>query len=408
MFYENEFELFRKTLEKCALNVAVVSSKDTFFDLFRGSDHPDYGRLTSGDYSLENLLGGINARTVYKFKDAFSLCYIAFLLGQGTGREMAVIGPFLQGSMTEKDILEICEQNGFEPKYQRRILELIAILPVLSADNPLYVLLESFCERMWDGAYETVEVVKELGSENTPFMGINGSEIADTFLDMKNMERRYALENEIIDAVVHGSDNRVYRIFASFNEMIFENRASDPVRNTKNYCIIMNTLFRKAAEQGGVHPVHLNKISSGFAIRIEQFTTVKQGTELMSEMITDYCRLVRKHSSGTYSPLVKAAISAIDADPSSELSLNSLAKQLNVSKVYLSTIFKKETGKTLTEYTTQRRISYAKHLLRSTSLQIQTVALHCGMVDIHYFSKLFKQKTGKTPSEFRAEARKKS
>jgi YesN/AraC family two-component response regulator len=193
-------------------------------------------------------------------------------------------------------------------------------------------------------------------------------------------------------------------LFSAFNEAFFEKRVADPVRNAKNYGIIMNTLLRKAAERGGVHPVHLDKMSSDFAVKIEHFTSVEQGNALMTEMFKDYCRLVREKAS-SYSPLVKSAVMAIDSDPAAEMSLSALAKELNVSGVYLSTIFKKETGKTVTEYINDKRIAYAKHLLRTTSLQVQTVSLHCGIMDVHYFSKLFKQKTGKTPSEFRNEGK---
>ena len=204
-----------------------------------------------------------------------------------------------------------------------------------------------------------------------------------------------------MDAVALGSENKLNRIFSSFNNSFFEKRVTDPLRNAKNYCIIMNTLLRKAAERGGVHPMYLDKISSGFALRIEQFSSLSKITDFMTEMFRAYCRLVKKHSCAGYSPLVKSAVTAIDSDLSAELSLHSLSAELNISDVYLSTIFKRETGKTLTEYIREKRISYAKQLLRTTSLQIQTVSLHCGMTDVHYFSKLFKQMTGKTPSEYR-------
>jgi len=36
---------------------------------------------------------------------------------------------------------------------------------------------------------------------------------------------------------------------------------------------------------------------------------------------------------------------------------------------------------------------------------IQTVAQHCGIMDVHYFSKLFKKHTGKTPSQYRDETK---
>ena len=86
---------------------------------------------------------------------------------------------------------------------------------------------------------------------------------------------------------------------------------------------------------------------------------------------------------------------------SNELTLQQLAEEVHLEPHYLCTLFKKETGITVTAYIIRQRINYAKHLLENTRLQIQTVALHCGLGDVHYFSKLFKKETGLTPREFR-------
>jgi YesN/AraC family two-component response regulator len=81
--------------------------------------------------------------------------------------------------------------------------------------------------------------------------------------------------------------------------------------------------------------------------------------------------------------------------------LNTQAKFLGVNPSYLSTVFKKETGHTLTEYVTGKRIEYAVFLLNTTKMQIQTIAQYCGIPDICYFTKLFKKKIGQSPSEYR-------
>jgi len=167
----------------------------------------------------------------------------------------------------------------------------------------------------------------------------------------------------------------------------------------------MNTLLRKAAEQGGVHPVYLDKISSEFALQIEGISTITNIQNMMSEMFHAYCRLVKKHSLKNYSPAVGKIITIVEADLTANLSLNALAKTLNVSASYLSTLFKKETGKTLTDYVNGRRVEYAKKLLKTTTLQIQTIAGLCGIDDVHYFSKMFKNTVGLTPKAFREESK---
>ena len=169
----------------------------------------------------------------------------------------------------------------------------------------------------------------------------------------------------------------------------------------------MNTLLRKAAEKGGVHPIYLDKISSEFAVKIEQSSSLAESYPLMKDMFRSYCRLVRKHSMKKYMPIVQKTILIIDTDLSADLSLSALAEQQNVSLGYLSTVFKKDTGKTISEYIREKRIQHAIYLLSTTHLQVQTVALHCGIMDVQYFSKIFKKETGKTPKEYRESIRRK-
>jgi YesN/AraC family two-component response regulator len=95
----------------------------------------------------------------------------------------------------------------------------------------------------------------------------------------------------------------------------------------------------------------------------------------------------------------------IEADISQELSLQDLAKRQSITPEYLATVFKKETGKTVIEYIRDKRITHAVHLLNTTNLQIQTIAMHCGIMDVQYFSKIFKKQVGKTPREYREHIR---
>ena len=146
---------------------------------------------------------------------------------------------------------------------------------------------------------------------------------------------------------------------------------------------------------------HLNDISSDYAAKIELLTKVSSASDLMLDMFRSYCKLVRSHSMRNYSATVQKVIAIIDSDLSANLSLGVLARSQNINPAYLSTVFKKETGKTVVEYINGERIRLAKHLLETTHLQIQTIAVNCGIMDVQYFSKVFKKHTGKTPKEYR-------
>jgi YesN/AraC family two-component response regulator len=95
----------------------------------------------------------------------------------------------------------------------------------------------------------------------------------------------------------------------------------------------------------------------------------------------------------------------IETDLVADLSLKAHAEYLSVNASYLSNLFKKETGITLTEYVNRARIDHAIFLLNTTDMQIQTIAQNCGVPDVNYFTKLFKRTIGKTPKEYREGAR---
>jgi len=121
----------------------------------------------------------------------------------------------------------------------------------------------------------------------------------------------------------------------------------------------------------------------------------------MTEMVSTYCRLVTKHSSLNYSLFIRKTLVFIDVDLSGDLSLHTLAAIQNISSGCLSALFKKEVGVTLTDFVNSRRVKHASQLLRSSVLQIQTIAQYCGIPDVNYFSKTFKCYLGCTPKDYR-------
>ncbi|MBQ3015365.1 MAG: helix-turn-helix domain-containing protein [Clostridia bacterium] len=344
-------------------------------------------------------------KTVYKMTNSFGLSYVYFKISERNDDKILLIGPYLNERPNGEKILEYAEKNALQPKYHRYLEEYYSSLPAIPKESFLFVMLTSFCERLWNlPAFAIVDVNNEYDTPISPIGSTPKEENFDEILaDMKAMEKRYEYENELIEAVSLGQVHKENLFTSSFSDMLFEKRAPDLLRNAKNYCVIMNTLLRKAAESGGVHPLYIDRVSSDFAYKIENMSQLGQTAPLMRKMYTSYCSLVQKHTMRGFSELIKNTVLLIDSDISAQLSPGDIAKAQNVSLGYLSTLFRKETGKTLTEYIKAKRIAHAKHLLCNTQLQIQTVALHCGVVDLQYFSKLFKKETGKTPKQYREE-----
>ena len=83
-----------------------------------------------------------------------------------------------------------------------------------------------------------------------------------------------------------------------------------------------------------------------------------------------------------------------------KITLESLAAAENISISLLKQIFKEQTGDTAISYLTKCRIDEAKRLIQESNLNFSQIALAVGYDGISYFSSLFKKHTGMTPSEF--------
>lgn len=405
MSFEQELELLHDTFHKSHVNLSCLKDVD-FYALqevnplqSNTSDVPD-------DTMRKLFLQSLLPNTMYKQTDVYRRSWIYLLLSEEEPRDVLLMGPYLASPISEEELLEMGEENGLSPQMQRTLREYYASLPVLRDANLLFVMLETFCERIWNRpSFALVDVNRE---HHVPVSLLSESPRNDSFDDhlanMKVLEKRYEFENEMIRAVTLGQIHKEKQFLPGFEAMQLEMRSASPLRSAKNYSIIMNTLLRKAAENGGVHPVYLDRISSDFARKIEDISLLSAFPTLMHEMFRAYCRLVRKHSIRRYSPAVQKTVLLIDSDLSAPLTLSTLAAAQGLSEGYLAKIFKKETEKTVSEYVREKRMRHAAHLLTTTRLQIQTIALHCGIMDVQYFSKQFKKHTGKTPKEYRETA----
>ena len=403
MNYDAELRLVSDTLKRYGIGVLLADPQHPVSRYWENLAPFLSVDAASGNLPLAECMPPVEDGKVYILSDWMGCCYLYLRLPDFGQEALMIIGPYLSHPVSNSQILEQAEVYGIAPQHHPYLTRYYGSLPLWESASHLHILLDTFFERLWGAENYTFESLsrEELydATPLRPSMKINEED--QTLWNMDILEKRYARENMLMDAVRNGQLQKIENLTSRITAAAFEQRLPDQVRNVKNYCIISNTLLRKAAEQGGVHPIYLDNLSSTFAARIEQMRATSEAPEMVSNLARAYCRLVRQHSMKNYSATIQKAVVLIDSDLTAELSLRFLAEKLNVNSSYLSTLFKKETGQTVTEYITQQRVRHARYLLENTRLQIQTVAQHCGISDVHYFSKLFKAATGMTPKEYR-------
>lgn len=402
-----DLTFLKKLLEQLRLNVHVISKTESNFE------HIDKGfRQYLGLNSLYELTANLmkmqlTPNTIYAISDDFYANYFVMELPNEEESCFLVIGPYTEQNFTETDLLVLTERHQIPKNIRNSLQQYYANIPFISDPSPIRLLLGTFYEVVWGNnescRFEDIhhKLPEHYAKEPANAILEKITDEVDIAFKMQVLEERYRVEGVLIKYISQGNYDKAAATLAGVNNAFMENRASTRLRDYKNYSIVLNTLLRKGAEVGMVHPIHIDKLSSYFAKKIETITSLEQGKTLLPEMIRKYCLLVKNHSLKEYSLLVQKIVTRIDADLTADQSLKVHAKLLNVHPSYLSSLFRKETGVTLTEYVNQKRVEYGIFLLNTTNMQIQTVAQHCGIPDINYFTRIFKKQIGKTPSEYK-------
>ncbi len=124
--------------------------------------------------------------------------------------------------------------------------------------------------------------------------------------------------------------------------------------------------------------------------------------EDVHRIVTDHAlRTVKDSRPGDQSGYADMAAELIHRYYSEEISLQSVAGQINVHPSYLSRVFKQEKGENFVAYLTRIRMERAKSYLESRSYKVYEIADKVGYHNYTYFSKLFKKVVGVTPEEYR-------
>lgn len=93
----------------------------------------------------------------------------------------------------------------------------------------------------------------------------------------------------------------------------------------------------------------------------------------------------------------------IEANYALDIGVAQIAEVLQITPNYLSTLFRRVEGVTLSRYLTGVRMECARKLLESSQMCIEQIAREAGYADAHYFTRVFKENFGVYPTKYRKE-----
>jgi AraC-like DNA-binding protein len=88
-----------------------------------------------------------------------------------------------------------------------------------------------------------------------------------------------------------------------------------------------------------------------------------------------------------------------------EISLEEMSILTNMTVPSFCRYFKKQSGKTFTQFVNEFKVIHACKLLSETGRTVADICFECGFNNFSHFNKQFKIVTGKSPSDYRSEFR---
>jgi len=160
-------------------------------------------------------------------------------------------------------------------------------------------------------------------------------------------------------------------------------------------------IISRAAVDAGASARDIFMINENFNSNIEHFKDLEDLSVWLSNMLQRFISLTFEFEKVKHADVVYKVIEYIKSNYQKHISLEEIARITYMSRTYLSSLFKKETGYSISEYINNIRISRAQNFLVESDVDIAEIARMCGFEDQSYFTKVFRRITGVTPKKYR-------
>ncbi|MGO4370301.1 helix-turn-helix domain-containing protein, partial [Paenibacillus sp. MCAF20] len=173
------------------------------------------------------------------------------------------------------------------------------------------------------------------------------------------------------------------------------------LRSRKNIAICGIAVAVRAGIQGGLLTELAYRLSDTYIQHIEDLKDVRSVETAMIDAFLDIADRVRENRKGTVSKPIAQCREYIYNHLYEAIPIPVLAERIGLNATYLSSLFKKETGLTISDFILQEKVEEAKKLLDFTTDSISTIATRLNYYDQTHFIKYFKKQVGVTPKQYR-------
>lgn len=217
-----------------------------------------------------------------------------------------------------------------------------------------------------------------------------------------NPHSRYSKEKYVNGLVKDGHVERLREKLKTVNTSEAGKMSKNSFRQ-QLYAIVVGIAFAtRAAIEGGLNEEEAYTLSD---IYIQEADTCRDSEHLWNlyiKVLLDFAKRVQESKANKSElELIHVAQEYILRHLHFEVTLKEVAEKVNLSENYFSTLYKKETGESISEFIQKNRIKEATSLLRFSDYSIAEIAEYLGFCSQSYFTRIFREYIGYTPGQYR-------
>lgn len=179
--------------------------------------------------------------------------------------------------------------------------------------------------------------------------------------------------------------------------------SEDPLQNMKYHFTITTAIVARYCIEGGMDLPQAYGLSDFYILKVDKYKTVEDISALHAIMCEDYAKHMKDLRKKKVSSIhIVKCIDYIYDHLHTRITVKLLAKITGVSSPYLSRLFKKETGISISQYIQTCKIETAQNMLIYSEHSLAQISATLAFSSQSYFNEVFKKHTGLTPLEYRS------
>ncbi len=212
----------------------------------------------------------------------------------------------------------------------------------------------------------------------------------------------YEREMAFFQSIRSGDTEQARQLFKPLDNDQMGQLSDDSLRNLKYHLIITVALLTRYCIEGGMEMEAAYNLSDIYIRSIDKCRKEEQIHQLHRELVEDYAqRMHLLHKKTLYPKPVMVCMDYIYENLHTKITLPILAKTAGLSPSYLSRLFRRETGLTVSEYIIRKRVEAAENMLKYSEYSCIEISSYLCFSSESHFIQVFRRYTGYTPKQYR-------